>query len=75
MAEKCSWPTAEVTALISICGESAIQSQLDVKVHYINKLPLRALGPLFKLYLAIFRIKAPVWNRLLTTYRLHVRAD
>ena len=29
MAEKCSWPTAEVTALISIWGERAIQSQLD----------------------------------------------
>ena len=32
MAEKCSWPTAEVTALISIWGERAIQSQLDGSV-------------------------------------------
>ena len=32
MAEKCSWPTAKVTALISIWGERAIQSQLDGSV-------------------------------------------
>ena len=32
MAGKCSWHTAEVTALISIWGERAIQSQLNGSV-------------------------------------------